>query len=84
MTVLEGLKPEKVFYFFEKLCEIPHGSTNMKEISDYLVSFAKERNLKYYQDEAYNVVLRPLLLGTGQISGLRPSFPGDPLADQLQ
>ena len=31
MTVLEGLKPEKVFYFFEKLCEIPHGSTNMKE-----------------------------------------------------
>ena len=27
MTVLEGLKPEKVFYFFEKLCEIPHGST---------------------------------------------------------
>ena len=23
MTVLEGLKPEKVFYFFEKLCEIP-------------------------------------------------------------
>lgn len=24
MTVLEGLKPEKVFYFFEKLCEIPH------------------------------------------------------------
>ena len=51
MTVLEGLKPEKVFYFFEKLCEIPHGSTNMKEISDYLVSFAKERNLKYYQDE---------------------------------
>ncbi len=57
MTVLEGLKPEKVFYFFEKLCEIPHGSTNMKEISDYLVSFAKKRNLKYYQDEAYNVVI---------------------------
>ena len=32
MTVLEGLKPEKVFYFFEKLCEIPHGSTNMKSV----------------------------------------------------
>lgn len=57
MAVLEGLKPEKVFHFFEKLCEIPHGSTNMKEISDYLVSFAKERNLKYYQDESYNVVM---------------------------
>lgn len=57
MAVLEGLKPEKVFHFFEKLCEIPHGSTHMKEISDYLVSFAKERNLKYYQDESYNVVI---------------------------
>ena len=43
MAVLEGLKPEKVFHFFEKLCEIPHGSTHMKEISDYFVSFAKER-----------------------------------------
>mgnify|MGYP006969662837 FL=1 len=41
MTVLEGLKPEKVFYFFEKLCEIPHGSTKMKVFSHYLVSFAK-------------------------------------------
>ena len=57
MAVLEGLKPEKVFHFFEKLCEIPHGSTHMKEISDYFVSFAKERNLKYYQDESYNVVI---------------------------
>ena len=26
----------------------------------------------------------PLLLGTGQVSGLRPPFPGDPVADQLQ
>ena len=55
MAVLEGLKPEKVFYFFEKLCEIPHGSTNMKEISDYLVSFAKERNLKYYQQKRHRI-----------------------------
>ena len=42
MAVLEGLKPEKVFCFFEKLCEIPHGSTNMKEISDYLVLLRKK------------------------------------------
>ena len=48
---------KSILFFLKKLCEIPHGSTNMKEISDYLVSFAKERNLKYYQDEAYNVVI---------------------------
>ena len=24
MGVLSGLKPEKVFYYFEELCKIPH------------------------------------------------------------
>lgn len=57
MAVLSGLKPEKVFEYFEELCKIPHGSGNTKEISDYLVTFAKERNLKVYQDEYNNVVI---------------------------
>lgn len=57
MAVLSGLKPEKVFGYFEELCKIPHGSGNTKEISDYLVTFAKERNLKVYQDEYNNVVI---------------------------
>lgn len=57
MAVLSGLKPEKVFGYFEELCKIPHGSGNTKEISDYLVAFAKERNLKVYQDEYNNVVI---------------------------
>ncbi len=41
MAVLEGLKPERVFHYFEKICQIPHGSRNTKQISDYLVQFAK-------------------------------------------
>ena len=57
MSVLTGVKPEKVFGFFEELCGIPHGSGNTKQISDYLVNFAKERGLKYYQDESDNVVI---------------------------
>ena len=57
MSVLTGVKPEKVFGFFEELCGIPHGSGNTKQISDYLVNFAKERGLKYYQDASDNVVL---------------------------
>lgn len=52
-----NLKPEKVFYYFEQLAAIPHGSRNTKQISDYLVSFAKEHQLEYYQDEANNVVM---------------------------
>ena len=52
-----NLKPENVFYYFEQLAAIPHGSRNTKQISDYLVSFAKEQGLEYYQDEANNVVM---------------------------
>ena len=42
MSVLAGLKPERVFYYFEELCRIPHGSGNTKEVSDYLVQFARD------------------------------------------
>ena len=49
---LPELESKKVFAYFEKLAEIPHGSRNTKQISDYLVSFAKEHELEYYQDHA--------------------------------
>lgn len=58
MGVLEGLKPERVFYYFEEICKIPHGSYNVKAISDYCVSVAQSLGLKVRQDEAYNVVIR--------------------------
>ena len=45
MSVLAGLKPERVFYYFEELCRIPHGSGNTKEVSDYLVQFARDHEL---------------------------------------
>ena len=54
---LAGLQPESVFAYFEKLCSIPHGSRNTKVISDYLVSFAKEQNIRYVQDELNNVIM---------------------------
>ncbi|MDO4169077.1 MAG: aminoacyl-histidine dipeptidase [Lachnospiraceae bacterium] len=57
MGVLSNLEPNNVFKFFEDICSIPHGSTNVKQISDYLVRFAKERNLKCRQDEKYNVII---------------------------
>ena len=54
---LAGLAPESVFAYFEKLCSIPHGSGNTKAISDYLVSFAQEQNLRYIQDGSNNVII---------------------------
>ena len=57
MGKLSGLEPERVFYYFEEISKIPHGSYNTKAISDYCVEFAKARNLKYYQDQANNVII---------------------------
>ncbi len=57
MGILSGLKPERVFHYFEELCAIPHGSGNVEAISAYLVDFAKAHGLKYIQDEMKNVIL---------------------------
>ena len=57
MSVLENCEPKRVFYYFEEISKIPHGSKNTKEISDYLVSFAKEHQLRYVQDEYGNIVI---------------------------
>ncbi len=54
---LAGLEPAAVFGYFEEICGIPHGSRNTRMISDYLVNFAKENDLKYIQDADNNVIL---------------------------
>lgn len=55
--MLENLKPEKVFQYFEEICAIPHGSGNVDAISDYLVDFAKKQGLWWTQDELKNVII---------------------------
>lgn len=51
------LREERYLQYFEEISAIPRGSGNVKEISDYLVNFAKAHNLQYVQDEAYNVII---------------------------
>lgn len=55
--MLEKIDNTKVFSYFEEVSRIPRGSGNNTAISSYLVSFAKEHNLKYRQDEAENVII---------------------------
>lgn len=57
MGVLSGLKPEKVFGFFEEICGIPHGSGSVDAISDHLVDFARKRGLFCRQDDLKNVII---------------------------
>lgn len=57
MGVLSNLEPKSVFHYFEEITKIPHGSGNVGQISDYLVSFAKERGIYCIQDEYKNVIM---------------------------
>lgn len=44
-------------YYFNEISKIPHGSTNEKQLSDWIVSFAKKRGLSYIQDDLFNVIV---------------------------
>lgn len=47
-----------VFKYFEDFLSIPRKSGNEKEISDYLVKFAINNGLEYYQDSYSNVIIK--------------------------
>lgn len=58
IETLKNLKSFEVINFFKKMNEIPRGSGNERAISDWLVKFAKDRNLEVIQDEALNVIIK--------------------------
>ena len=60
MNILEGLQPQKVFKYFERICQIPHGSGNIEQISNYIADFAKERGMFCIQDELKNIIIQYL------------------------
>ena len=55
---IEKLYPEKVFHYFAEISKIPRASKKEKQISDWLVKFAKERKLRVIQDEHNNVIIK--------------------------
>lgn len=58
MSVLNDLEPKRVFFYFEEICQIPHGSGNTKEISNYLTRFARKHKLFHIQDDYNNVLIK--------------------------
>ena len=50
------LNPTCVWKFFYDICKIPHTSHNLDKISEYIVEFAKSKELSYSIDEAGNIV----------------------------
>lgn len=56
--VMDNIEPKVVFKYFQDLSEIPRGSGNEKKASEYIIEFAKENDLEWYSDDAYNVIIR--------------------------
>ena len=56
--VLQDLKPQSVFKYFEEISQIPRGSSNEKEISNYLKKFGEDLGLETIQDEYLNIIIR--------------------------
>ncbi|MBQ1467128.1 MAG: beta-Ala-His dipeptidase [Solobacterium sp.] len=44
-------------YWFNEISKIPHPSRQEKQISDFIVEFAKERGLYWKQDHVWNVIV---------------------------
>jgi len=57
MGVLSDLEPKRVFYYFEEIAKIPHGSGNVGQISDYLADFARKKGLFCIQDAHKNIII---------------------------
>lgn len=57
MSVLAGLSPERVFYYFERIAAIPHPSGDTAALRDYCAEFAKAQGLRYATDNGGNVVI---------------------------
>ena len=53
---MEEFKTGFLKYFYE-ISKIPRKSGNEEKIAKYLIEFAKERNLKYYIDSNFNVII---------------------------
>ena len=66
----ENIKPERVFYYFGNICDVPHGSGDTDGIGRYCKNFARNHGLKYEIDDSNNVVIyKP---GTAGYEGSEP------------
>lgn len=64
MDKLRNSKYSEIFRYFEEISAIPRGSGNEKQISDYMVEFAKKQGLEVIQDKAMNIIIKkPATLG---------------------
>ena len=54
---MTNLTPERVFYYFKQISDVPRGSGNCNGMAHFCKNFAENHNLRYVKDDADNVVI---------------------------
>ena len=57
-SILNNLKPEIVWSYFEEILQIPRPSKKEEKIREYLIAFGKQNNLETKSDEAGNILIK--------------------------
>ena len=55
---ITDLHPTKLWYYFDKILQIPRCSGKEEKIVDFLVNFAQSKNLQYKKDKIGNVIIK--------------------------
>ncbi len=55
---LEELLQNRIFYYFNQICQIPHQSYKEKELSDFLLGWANNLGLNAVQDKHNNIFIK--------------------------
>ena len=55
---ITGFEPAALFRNFEEFSAVPRCSFHNEKVSDFLVTFARDRGLEVYRDEALNVIIK--------------------------
>ena len=50
-------KLEQVINYFKEICQIPHGSKNEKDLSNWIYKMAMDNGLEVKQDDLWNLIV---------------------------
>ncbi|UDQ98220.1 beta-Ala-His dipeptidase [Lentisphaerota bacterium WC36G] len=57
MSLLNNLQPQKLWYFFEKICSIPHPSKHEHKLRSYIIDLAKDYGCETKVDDYGNLLV---------------------------
>ena len=58
MSSITELSPNLVWQWFAKICSIPHPSHHEQALADFIIQWAKQKQLWVEQDAAGNILIR--------------------------